>query len=214
MSNEMTTYDGFDDDDDGQGGRVIKGIKFGFNNSVWTPPPPGPLLVTHTGSIVQKWKDKKPEQTIWKERGKPLPDLDELNESVPQSEWREGIDGKLQGPWQFQEVVYLLDPDTAGKFTFANGAVGTKIAVSQLRDQVRSMRALRGENVVPLVELSDAPMPTKFGMRRRPEFKVIRWFQFGQHDQPTPQLPAPAGITPIEPPTLAEEMNDGIPFLG
>jgi hypothetical protein len=37
------------------------------------------------------------------------------------------------------------------------------------------MRALRGSRVMPIVNLSERPMKTSFGMRRRPHFEIIGW---------------------------------------
>jgi hypothetical protein len=76
------------------------------------------------------------------------------------------------------------------------------------------------------VELTWAPFPTRYGMKKRPEFKVVGWFDLsaggGALPPPDPpkQLPPTSGANSAPPaapkqvkePSLAEEMNDQIAF--
>src|SRR5262245_46199533 len=41
--------------------------------------------------------------------GEEFRDLDALNETIPKSEWREGFDGNLKGPWERQYILDLID---------------------------------------------------------------------------------------------------------
>ena len=127
-------------------------------------------------TIVQQWLDKKPIETIIKEKGKDWPDVDALNEAIPRSEWEIGIDGQPRRPWQVQRVVYLVEEKTAERFTYANRTVGANIAVSDLKARVADMRFMTGDDtVLPVVELASAPMKTRFGLNIRPEFRVTSW---------------------------------------
>ncbi len=128
---------------------------------------------------MQHWKDQRPIETVVKQAGKSLPDVDALNAKVPQSQWEDGIDGEPRPPWQRQEIVYFLDELTAEKFTFASGTIGARIAIANLKDRVCCMRALRGENVVPVVELANKPMKTRFGGKLRPDLKIVAWLELG-----------------------------------
>ena len=143
-------------------------------------------------AIVQRWQDQQPVETIVRKPDKPLPGVKELNAKIPESEWEKSqIDGKPRPPWQHQEVVYLLDPASAEKFTFASGTVGAHIAVERLRDRVIWMRQLRGENVVPVVELANKPMKIKVGGKKlRPEFLIVGWsvLGVGLTSDATPQI--------------------------
>ena len=47
------------------------------------------------------------------------------------------------------------------------------IAHDQLREAVITMRALRGQRVMPVVNLSEKPMSSQFGMRKRPAFAIV-----------------------------------------
>lgn len=144
-----------------------------------------------------------------------------MNEKISRKEWIEGPDGQLRGPWQGQHILYLLDPKTMDKFSFATGTVGGRIAVRELRDKLVWMRRLRGPNVYPVVILSDKFMNTKFGGRQRPYFKIVRWVRFGGEGgevEALPPPPSPATQTSAQPelpsvkePSLAEDMNDAIP---
>jgi hypothetical protein len=135
-----------------------------------------------------------------------------LNSQIPKTEWEKGLNGP-RPPWTKQRAVYLLNPIDGGEFTFISGTTGAAIAVERLQDKVKNMRMLRGDRVVPLVELGSKPMPTKFGTKPRPDFTIVEWRNLGPPAAVSAPTPAPALIheigTKVEPPTLAEELNDG-----
>ena len=130
------------------------------------------LAAVAVNKVLQRWQEERVVETIAQ---KPLPDPDEMNAAIPQSEWEEGPDGKPRPPWQLAHIVYFLDIETCEKLTFVSATIGAKIAVSALQDRVAWMRKLRGADVVPHVELSSKPMSTRFGMRKRPDFKIVGW---------------------------------------
>jgi hypothetical protein len=210
-----------DDDDDGfsgslVSGRLIKGQLVRWNETNgWMDRdglrPPEIMLAIALSEALQCWKGKKPVETI---TAKPLPDVNDLNEAVPKSEWEPGLDGKPKPPWQHQVIVYLIDPTSGGFFTYLNSTTGARIAVDQLREKVITMRALRGARVVPVVRLTHRPMKTQFGMRNRPEFEVIEWRQWGGDGGAiaaprAPQLSGPASA-PTPKPTAAEQTITGM----
>jgi hypothetical protein len=78
------------------------------------------------------------------------------------------------------------------------------IAFGDLKERGSSMRKLRGERVIPVVELSSKSMKTKWGMKLRPDFRIIDWVNFSG-----PATPAISG--PVAKPTSAEIINDEIP---
>ena len=133
--------------------------------------PPSPLLVVAVDEALQKWKDNKPEVI----RDKPLPDLQQLNAAIPQNEWENGIDGKLRKPWARIVVVYLVDPQVGAIYTYTSPTIGARIAYDALKEGTVTMRALRGIRVMPVVNLSERPFKTNFGMRRRPHFDIVGW---------------------------------------
>jgi hypothetical protein len=195
--------------------RVIHGVLVRCNDGVWQdrdgiPVPPGTkLLVVGVTRVIQCWQDQEPTDTIFEEPGEDLPDVDELNAAIPQSEWELGFDGQPKAPWQLQQVVYMIDVSDAQKFTFASGTIGARIAAENLKDRMLSMKILRGADVVPLVELTNKPMKTRYGSKLRPDFRVVDWRELSEGSAPKQVEHKPAG-KPVSEPTREEELRDSI----
>ena len=80
-------------------GRLIKGQILRWNEtSGWMDRdglrPPEIMLAIALSEALQCWKGKKPVETIV---DKPLPDVNDLNEAVPRSEWELDLDGQAEG---------------------------------------------------------------------------------------------------------------------
>jgi len=262
MGNNLTTtkspsIDGFDTYEDGvegveqrQSAGPIQGALLKFTNQSEWVTRDGQVLSANlelvaidVARILQRWgRDHQPLQTIYLEPGQKFPNLSEWNEGIPSEEWIDGPDGKKRGPWQAQHIVYLLDPLTISKYSFATGTIGGAICVRDLVDKTQWMRRFRGTAVVPVVTLSDAHMHTRYGGRQRPTFLIKRWITFGGGDAlpntaERPTLPGPAtptaaqspttepaekpsstaraqfGAKTVTPPTLKEEIQDEIPWI-
>jgi hypothetical protein len=214
--------DGFEDHREGDEARIIQGaiVKF-TNEATWVTrdeeelPADQELIATGIVRVLQKWVDHMPvkEETRFLKPGETV-DVDALNEAAPKAEWGER-DGKPCGPWQCQYLVYLLDPKTMDRYTYATGTVGGGIAVRDFRDKVTWMRRMRGSNIFAVVTLSDKHMKTRHGGRQRPHLVVVRWIQLGGDNATA--LPAPvAGVDgggavalrEVEAPSLAEETGE------
>jgi hypothetical protein len=201
------------------GSRVIRGSipKFGTDGA-WTvggsPMPSAPLMALSTTTCLQRFpKEGGAPDTITRQAGETLPDPDELNDEIPESEWATGLDGKPRPPWAKNWVVYLLNPKDASAYTFINSTAGARISVEQLEERVRLMRRIRGANVVPIVELTSANMKTQWGQKKRPEFKIIDWREIGGDGSAARQIEQQADVgKPVTPPTISEELNDEINF--
>jgi len=76
-------------------------------------------------------------------------------------------------------AVYLLGPDDGSMLTALNSTHGMERAYEKLSSSVKRMRSLRGTRVVPIVELDSAVMPTKYGAKLRPEFRIVDWVLLG-----------------------------------
>jgi hypothetical protein len=164
------------------------------------------MLVLGTTKAVQRWQDKVPVETFTE---RPLPDIALLNEAVPKDQWEEGLNGP-RPPYVLQHIAYLIDPRDASIYTFINSTTGAAIAVERLTQKVHSMRLLRGQKVSPIVKLDAKPMTTKFGQKMRPEFVIVDWRDLGcggLGKKPAPQLGKP-----VKPVSVAEELNDELPF--
>ncbi len=209
--------DSFDDGGD-DGNRLIQGTIAGCVDGVWAARDgstlPSPLIALGTALALQCWREEKPVETIVKRPGQPLPDLEALNAAIPEADWEDGLDGNPRPPWVRQHAVYLLDPKDASVFTYINSTAGASIAVRELKDKVKMMRALRGANVVPVVELSAKPMKTKFGVKQRPHFKIIEWRELGG-SRVASATPPPAiehVSSPVKPVSSEKVLDDSIPF--
>jgi hypothetical protein len=201
-------------------GQIIVGTLLRFVDGAWTemglPVPAGLKLLALTVNVVlQRWQDQRVIETITE---KPLPDVADLNAEIPEREWETDLNGNPRPPWTKTYVVYLLNEQTCEKYTFANSTIGARLAYETLTDRVAWMRKLRGVNVVPEVELVSKPMRTRFGVKQRPDFKIIGWKQLGGGgggEGVTPRIAGPAaapGISDAKPVTTKEEFSDEIPF--
>jgi len=160
--------------------RVIKGTRLKFNDRHWTKGKEGTevekgtaLAALSTTAALVKWANGKPIEYRMRQPGGRLPEREELGD-LDECQWEVGPDGNPKDPWQNTRFVYLVDPTTAEAYTFSTSSWGGRQAVADLADQIQRMRCGR-PGAVPIVELDVAPMPTKFGIKSKPFFKVIDW---------------------------------------
>jgi hypothetical protein len=152
------------------------------------------VLVAGYITILRRWKDNKPEDIV----EHPLPDPEELNAAIPQSEWDTGMDGNPRKPWALTYVIYFVNLKNGALYTYANSTFGTMLCFNQLEEQIAVMRMLRGEHVMPIVQLDRRPMKTNWGQKSRPHLEIVDWRTPKSSDgtpvesPSTPQLP-PAG---------------------
>jgi hypothetical protein len=174
----------------GGGGGLLQGcarIKF-TNQAEWVLasdntklPPDLELLVWDILRVVQKWpvEPGPPLEERVLQPGEKIPDLNKQNAEAPQSEWRMGPNGQMQGPYQFQFIVYLFHEATAARYAWASGTIGAKVCLRDLTERLRFMRQYRGAKVHAVVKLTNTFMPTRFGGRQRPAFEYVRWVPIG-----------------------------------
>ena len=210
-----------DSNDDGFGGSLTSGrLKGAYirwsSEQHWQDrdglASPSQLLVVSVDEILRRWTNNRPEVID----DKPLPDPDELNAAIPQAEWEKDLTGQPRKPWAHEVVVRLVHPGTGGFFTYSSPTAGAHIAVDNLREAVVVMRALRGQRVVPLVELGERPMKTKFGPKTRPHFEIVDWKTPGARTAlPTepamPQLPHATAPPPAPEPAAPEPASQAQP---
>jgi hypothetical protein len=188
-------------------------------------------VATDTTAIVSCFVNKELRDQIVEKPGEEL-DVNMMNAQIPREEWGIGLNGQPQEPWQRQQLVYLLREHDASENTFVTSSGGGHVAVRELKKRVRRMRQLRGAEVYPVITLGSAPWKTKYGMRTRPHFEIVRWITFSgpkapaQIEQAKPSDSKPAAATAgktatvekkgkvreVKPPSLAAEMDDEIPF--
>lgn len=84
--------------------------------------------------------------------------------------------------------------------------------MNELKERVQVMQALRGQSVAPIVKLTSMPFNAKMGPKQRPRFEIIEWRSFGPSPAAMEGPKAPQIGKPVKEPTLAEELNDALPF--
>jgi len=119
--------------------------------------------------------------------GKPQPERPECGD---ESDWPVGLDGKPSCPWKWTQFLYLMDVDSGETLTFSTSTSGGKIAIGDLTQQIKSMRGMQ-PGAMPIVELQSVQMPTKFGKKPRPFFKIVSWRNRASGGDEPPQLEAP-----------------------
>jgi hypothetical protein len=220
-------FDGYEDGTEGMEeqttGRLLVGDKLSFTvEAKWIGPdgkemPRIELMAGNILRVVNKWsKDGKPIETRILAPGEKFPDINALNNAAPKSEWREW-QGSLRGPWAGQNIVHFLDLATMARFSWPSPitTIGSARCVSELADDVKLMRRFRGQNVYPVVTLSDTFMPTRWGGRQRPHLKTERWITFGDGGStvlPAADQPLLPGAAQVKPPTATEVTDDEIRF--
>ena len=147
-------------------------------------------------TILRRWKDNKPDDIT----EHPLPAPEELNETIPQSEWDIGLDGRPRKPWALTYVIYMVNLKNGTLYTYANNTFGAMLCYTNLEEQVAVMRMLRGEHVYPIANLDRRPMKTTFGMKTRPHLEIIDWRAPKGGDGSLVQSPS----TPQLPPAAAK----------
>jgi hypothetical protein len=214
MSNDLTAYD---DGFSGTLGSNRRGTYLRWNDSLhWQDrdgsKPPSPLLVGAVDEALQRWANKVP--TLLTD--KPLPDADDINAQIPTTEWERGIDNQPVPPWKHVVIVILADPGTGSLYKYVSPTAGAHIAFDLLKEAVITVRSLRGIRVLPLVNLTERPMKTKFGVKMRPHFQVIDWKAPPGEDGKAvpaqaapPQLSAPA---PSSAPTPKARPKSPVPL--
>jgi hypothetical protein len=153
-----------------------------------------------------KWHDDKPVEHRITQPGRIHPDRLDLPDQ-DETTWEPGLNGEPADPWRDTRYLRLIDPKTGQDYTFVT--YGGRKAVGDLKSQITNVR-FAYPGAVPIVQLGSTMMKTSFGLKPRPEFKVVGWRNKGNapvqlthraENQPAEKMP-----TEIEPP-----FNDQIP---
>ena len=131
-----------------------------------------PLAVLEIRRGWKIWRDNKPVEFITAINGR-FPQRSELG-YLDEREWPPGPGGKRSDPVQNSREILFIDPKTCAVFTFCTSSAGGRSATDDLDNAVRNARLLR-PGVVPLVSLGSQVMPTKYGQKSKPFFRILSW---------------------------------------
>jgi hypothetical protein len=165
-------------------------------------------LVLATAEGIQFWQDGTLVKEWSKKPNVPLPDLNELNATIPQDQWEEGINGP-RAPYSHQWAVYLLDQADGSIWTHINSTNGAAIATRELRSRVRWKRSLLGGRpVLPIVTLGKRMVSAQY-KKWGPDFIPVEW-----HDPDFGLRAAASQQQQIEDRTEKPEFDDSVADIG
>ena len=122
--------------------------------------------------------------------------------------WPPGLNDEPSDPWRDTRYLRLMDPKTGADYTFTTDSYGGRRAVGDLKSQIANVRSVHPV-ALPIVQLTSTMMPTKFGQKPRPDFKIVDWRGFRET---TPPRDAGKPTGKIASPAKADDMDDEIPF--
>jgi hypothetical protein len=166
------------------------------------------LVAVDVTTTWVKWQDDKPIEHRITHPGQLHPDRDDLPDQ-DKTKWQRGLNGEPADPWRDTRYLRLIDPRTGQDYTFVTDTYGGRKAVGDLKSQIANVR-FAYPGAVPVVQLGSTMMKTAFGLKPRPEFKVVGWRNKGNAAVQLTHSPQNEGgeqnPTEIEPP-----LNDDIP---
>jgi hypothetical protein len=122
--------------------------------------------------VWKHWRDKRVVELITEVGGR-YPRREELGHR-DESKWERGLDGRPADPLQDSREILFVNPTTFETYTFCTSSFGGRRSVDELDSAMRNARRIRPD-AVPLVSLESQPMPTRFGVKCRPYFRILRW---------------------------------------
>jgi hypothetical protein len=130
------------------------------------------LAVLEIRSGWKIWRDNKPVEFITAIDGH-FPQRHELG-FLDEREWPPGPGGKRSDPVQNSREILFIDPKTCAVFTFCTSSAGGRSATDDLDNAIHNARLIR-PGVTPLVSLGSQVMPTKYGQKSKPFFRILSW---------------------------------------
>ena len=119
------------------------------------------------------WQDDKPIEHRVTRPGQIHPDREDLPDQ-DEAMWERGLNGEPADPWRDTRYLRMIDPRTGQDYTFVTDTYGGRKAIGDLKSQISNVR-FAYPGAVPVVELGSTMMKTAYGLKPRPEFKVVAW---------------------------------------
>jgi hypothetical protein len=132
------------------------------------------FLLVDTSEVWRLLRKGHPIEYVPREPGSPTrpprPDSFEEEESWPT------FNGTPSDPWKYCCVVHLIALANGETFNFVAATAGGWVARDELLEQIKSMRMMK-PGALPIVRLASTSFKTKFGLRKRPMFRIVGWQQ-------------------------------------
>jgi hypothetical protein len=208
VSNNYNQVDGFSVAERGSGSPIVgKMLKFTIDGKYKADkadilPDNTTLVAINVTTAWVKWEDGKPVEHLITQPGQLHPDRDDLPDQ-DKTTWELGLNGEPADPRRDTRYLRLIDPWTGQDYTFVTETYGGRKAVGELKSQIANVR-FAYPGAVPLVQLGSTMMPTSYGLKPRPEFKVVGWRNNGNAPVQLPRgpqnKPPEQHVSEIEPP--------------
>jgi hypothetical protein len=175
----VVTHDGWADTAADNADRPIRGSLIKCNDGQWlrgkeaTPLNGTCLAAVAVRDVWTKWSEGKPSEYLFREPGKNMAEREDLGD-LDQEDWDVGPDGQKRDPWVQTKLLYLMDEKTAELLTYSTSTMGGRAAIGDLAEQI-AVKRMGHPRAIPIVELGNATMRTKFGNKLRPHLQVIDW---------------------------------------
>jgi len=165
--------------DDEGAGRQIQGTLLRYDDKQWFTGKEKTVISNGTRLIALDIKKG------WKRwgNGKVVEFVTEIDSHYPKRHelghddervWECGPGDKPTDPWQNSREALLINPHSCAAYTFCTASAGGRSAVDDLQNAVRNARRVRA-GVVPMISLEWQPMPTDYGIKSKPYFKIVDW---------------------------------------
>jgi hypothetical protein len=126
----------------------------------------------------QKWEDSKPiEQRMGLVAEAYQPERRAALGDTDPAAWETDDSGKPKDPWQFTNMVAMIDPELSQIYTFVTSSKGGISAIGELAKSYGKLVRQR-PNELPLIELgvgSYLHSDRKLGRIKYPTFKIVSW---------------------------------------
>ena len=108
-----------------------------------------------------RWENGKPDKVLVTEEAQAHPRRELLGD-LDEFKWPVDRNGEPSDVWCDSRNLYLCDPRTAEEYTFTTSSVVGRLAVSDLKRQIGTVRTAH-PRAVPVVRLGVERMKTKYG---------------------------------------------------
>jgi hypothetical protein len=164
------------------------------------------LVVVSVTTLWIKWQGGRPVERRVSYPGQQHPVRDDLPDQ-DESLWEEGLSGEPADPWKDSRYLRCVDPQTGADYTFVTDSYGGRRAIGELKSQISNVRFAH-PGAVPVIALASTTMPTDYGPKPRPQFKVTSWKSLS--GEAVTERQATAQITDNK--RTARGFDDDLPF--